>query len=200
VSSALAASGLDPNQGGLYFTNGADTTTRGVDLVSTYKTVFERFGVVNWSLSGNYNKTQFDRVAAPPPQLAAAGLVLIDRARQGDFTVGTPRDKYILGADWSLGPFEGNVRATRYGKVTQVSVTGAQFDDTITPKVLVDLDLSCKVGVHALVAVGANNLFNTYPNVLMKANQGATGFNYYNTYAPYGISGGFYYVRVAYQN
>jgi iron complex outermembrane receptor protein len=199
VSTALAANGLDPNQGGLYFTNAADTTTHGVDLVTTYRTDFGGAGRVDWSFSGNYNKTKFDRVEQPPPQLAAAGLVLIDRARQGDFTQGTPRDKYILDADWSIWRFETNIRATRYGKVVQVSATSPALDDTITPKVLADLDVSYKVTDRALIAVGANNLFNTYPTVLKLANQGTTGFSYYNPYSPYGISGGFYYVRASYQ-
>jgi len=199
VSSALAAAGLSPDQGGLYFNNAADTTTRGADLVTTYRSNFGRAGDVKWSFSANYNKTRFDRIAAPPPQLAASGLVLIDRARQGDFTQGTPRDKLILGAEWSLNRFNANLRLSRYGEVTQVSATSAQFDDTISPKLILDLDLEYSVTDEARITLGANNLFNTYPNVLMPANQGTTGFSYYNPYSPYGISGGFYYARFTYE-
>jgi iron complex outermembrane receptor protein len=200
VSTALASAGLDPQQGGFYFTNAADTTTRGVDLVTTYRSNFGRMGSVRWSFSANYNKTEFDRIEAPPPQLANSGLVLIDRARQGDFTKGTPRDKYILGADWSFNQkLETNLRITRYGKVTQVSATGPQFDDTISPKVLVDLDIEYSFTDSAQLTVGANNLFNKYPNVLMTSNQGVTGFSYYNPYSPFGISGGFYYSRFTYR-
>jgi iron complex outermembrane receptor protein len=200
VSAALASAGLDPQQGGFYFTNAADTTTRGVDLVTTYRSNFGSMGSVKWSFSANYNKTEFDRIESPPPQLASSGLVLIDRARQGDFTKGTPRDKYILGAAWSLNQkLETNLRITRYGKVTQVSATGPQFDDTISPKVLVDLDIEYSFTDSAQLTIGANNLFNKYPNVLMPSNQGVTGFSYYNPYSPFGISGGFYYSRLTYR-
>jgi iron complex outermembrane recepter protein len=199
VSNALASAGLNPEQGGFYFTNAADTTTRGADLVATYRTDFGKVGAVKWSFSANYNKTEFDRIQAPPPELAATGLVLIDRARQGDFTRGTPRDKFILSADWNLGPLETNLRLTRYGEVTQVAATGPQFDDTISPKVLVDLDVEYNFNDHAQLTLGANNLFDVYPNVLMPANQGTTGFSYYNPYSPYGISGGFYYSRFTYR-
>jgi len=199
VSNALAAAGLSPDQGGLYFTNAADTTTQGADLVTTYHSNFGRAGDVKWSFSANYNKTRFDRVAAPPPQLAVANLVLIDRARQGDFTRGTPRDKFLLGADWTLNRFNANLRLTRYGEVTQVSATGPQFDDTISPKFIVDLDLEYSLTDEARLTVGANNLFNEYPDVLMPANQGTTGFSYYNPYSPFGISGGFYYARFTYE-
>ena len=199
VSAALASAGLDPAQGGFYFTNAADTTTRGADLVTTYRSDFGKVGTVKWSFSANYNKTAFDRIALPPPELQAANLVLIDRARQGDFTKGTPRDKLILGADWAVGRFETNLRVTRYGEVTQVAATGAQFDDTISPKALVDLDVEYNFNDSAQLTLGANNLFNVYPNVLMPANQGLTGFSYYNPYSPYGISGGFYYSRFTYR-
>lgn len=199
VSNALASAGLDPNQGGFYFTNAADTTTQGADLVTTFQSDFGRFGTVRWTLSGNYNETQFDRIAAPPPQLANAGLVLIDRARQGDFTKGTPRNKYLLGANWIRSPFDINLRITRYGEVTQVSANNPALDDTLSPKVLVDLDASLDVTDHARVTLGANNLFNTYPDVLKPANRGLTGFSYYNAYSPYGISGGFYYGQFTYR-
>ena len=200
VSTALASAGLDPQQGGFYFTNAADTTTRGVDLVTTYRSHFGKLGSVRWSFSANYNKTEFDRIESPPPQLSSSGLVLIDRARQGDFTKGTPRDKFILGADWSLNQkLETNLRITRYGEVTQVSATGPQFDDTISPKVLVDLDVEYSFTDRAQLTLGANNLFNKYPNVLMTSNQGVTGFSYYNPYSPFGISGGFYYSRFTYR-
>jgi iron complex outermembrane receptor protein len=45
--------------------------------------------------------------------------------------------------------------------------------------------------------VGANNLFNIYPNRLPVSLQGS-GFSQYNTYSPYGVSGGFYYAKVAF--
>jgi iron complex outermembrane receptor protein len=199
VSAALASAGLSPQQGGFYFTNAADTTTRGVDLVATYRSDFETYGHVKWSLSANYNKTQFDRIAPPPPELAGSGLVLIDRARQGDFTQGTPRDKLIASADWELNQLSATARVTRYGEVTQVAAAGPQFDDVITPKTLVDLDLSYSFTERAQFTLGANNLFDVYPNVLMPSNQGATATNYYNPYSPFGISGSFYYSRFTYQ-
>jgi iron complex outermembrane recepter protein len=196
VSSVFSAAGLSPNQGGFFFTNGADTTTRGADFVSTYRSNFGPAGLVSWSFSANYNKTQFDRIEAPPPVLAAAGLVLITRQRQGDFTVGTPRDKEIFDADWALGSFDTNLRVTRYGEVTDTGTT-PKLDDTITPKVIVDLSVDYTVSHRLTLTVGANNLFNVYPNVLSLLNQGNTGFNYYNPYSPFGFNGGFYYARVA---
>ena len=197
VSRAFSAAGLSPNQGGFYFANAADTTTNGIDLVAVYSSSLGRFGDVKWNFSANYTKTEFDRIVAPPPELAAAGLVLIDRARQGDFTVGTPRDKFILGADWTLDSLSATVRVTRYGEVTMASATSPTLDDTITPKYVVDLDVAYDITDRLRASAGANNLFDEFPNVLKAGNQGVNGFAYYNTYSPFGISGGFYYARLA---
>jgi iron complex outermembrane receptor protein len=200
VNTALAAAGITSSVAGFYFTNAADTRTRGLDVVATYRADLGGFGKATASLSGNLNKTKFLSIDLPPPALAAAGLVLIDRARQGDFTRGTPRDKEIANINWELGRFTANVRATRFGKVTQVVATraadGVFHDDTITPKVIVDLEVGYKIAEGLKISAGANNLLNTYPTVLDPLNQGLTGFSYYNPYSPYGISGGFYYGRI----
>ena len=111
-------------------------------------------------------------------------------------TKSAPRDKEIFDADWALGSFDTNLRVTRYGEVTDTGTT-PKLDDTITPKVIVDLSVDYTVSHRLTLTVGANNLFNVYPNVLSLLNQGNTGFNYYNPYSPFGFNGGFYYARVA---
>lgn len=197
VNAALAAAGITSSVAGFYFSNAADTRTRGLDVVGTYRAGLGDWGDATVSLSANFNKTKFTHIDQPPAALAAAGLVLIDRARQGDFTRGTPRDKFIANVNWVNGPASINLRATRYGKVTQVSIVPAN-DDTIEPKVIFDLETSYEVQDGVKLSVGANNLFNIYPTVLKPANQGTTGFSYYNPYSPYGISGGFYYGRLTF--
>lgn len=196
VRQVLAAAGITSSAGGFYFSNSADTRTRGLDIVVTWRAALGEYGKANLSLSSNFNKTEFTRIDSVPAVLAGAGLVLIGRDRQGDFTKGTPRSKFIANLAWERGAAGVNLRATRYGDITQVNATDPALDATITPKVIVDLDLSFRLDSGVRLAVGANNLFNVYPNELPAALQGS-GFNKYNTYAPYGISGGSYYVRAS---
>jgi iron complex outermembrane receptor protein len=196
VSTALASQGLNPQQAAFYYGNFADTTTRGIDLVADYRTDFGDFGAVRWTVSANFNKSKFDRIVSPPPALAAAGIVYIDRVKIGDLTVGTPKNKYIAGADWTLGKFDANLRLTRYGEVIQRTSLAAN-DETVSPKLIADVDLSYAATDHITVSVGANNLLNAYPDSVRAANRGTPAFAYYNQYSPYGISGGFYYARVA---
>jgi iron complex outermembrane recepter protein len=196
VSTALASQGLNPQQAAFYYGNFADTKTRGIDFVADYRTDFGDFGSVRWTFSANHTKNKFTRVVQPPAALAAAGIVYIDRVKIGDLTVGTPKDKYILGADWTLGKFDTNLRLTRYGEVIQRTAL-ATNDETISPKLIVDLDLSYAATKTITVSVGANNLLDAYPDSIRAANRGTPAFAYYNQYSPYGISGGFYYARVA---
>jgi iron complex outermembrane receptor protein len=212
VNTALAAAGITTATSGFYFSNAASTRTRGLDVVATYRAGLGDFGSAVLTASGNINHTIFTSIDQPPAALAAAGLVLIDRARQGDFTHGTPRNKEILSAAWTLNKLGATLRATRYGRVTQTSTLPAN-DDQIPPKVIFDLDASYAVTENIKFTIGANNLFNIYPPVLKLANRGqttnsalavaaglpalgATNTAYYNSYSPYGVSGGFYYARV----
>ena len=70
-------------------------------------------------------------------------------------------------------------------------------DETLAPQGIVDLDLSYDVTDHVRVSIGANNLLNEYPDITKVANRGTPQFAYYNQYSPYGISGGFYYAKMA---
>lgn len=195
VATILKNAGLNPFQSGFYFSNAADTRTRGLDVVGTYKTGLGSLGKATMSLSANFNDTKFTRLEVPAV-LAAVGATLIDRARQGDFTKGTPHNKFIANIFWTLDAFSLNARATRYGKVVQVS-TNPALDDPINPRVIADLELGYRLQQGIKFSVGANNLFNTYPNILLPGNQGTSGFAYYNAYSPYGISGGFYYGKIS---
>lgn len=202
VVSVLKAAGITASAGGFYFSNAADTRTRGLDIVGTYRADVGDLGIANISLSANFNKTKFTHVDRPPGALA--GLVLIGRSKQGDFTKGTPRDKFIANVNWVKDAFSLNLRATRYGKVVQVAavlpavpaISTTVPDAVIDPKVIFDIEASVDLTRGVKVSVGANNLFNIYPNKLPAILQG-NGFSLYNQYSPYGTSGGFYYGKLS---
>ena len=76
VTQAVLADGvsLDPTatqQGVTAFLNGINTLTQGVDVVVTYLSDFDAYGLVRWTLAGNYNNTVV-RVAPAPAMLLAS--------------------------------------------------------------------------------------------------------------------------------
>ncbi|MGZ3275240.1 MAG: TonB-dependent receptor plug domain-containing protein [Caulobacteraceae bacterium] len=201
VSNVLASVGLNPQQAVFFYTNGADTSTQGLDLVAEYRKNFGDFGRFHWTISADLNHTKFLKVKAPPPSLAAAGLVLVDRARQGDFTLGNPREKFIFSTEWQIWKLDSTLRLNGYGSVVSVASVaagGAASDETVSAAMTVDLDIAAKLTDNLTFSIGANNLFNRYSNIVRPADRGATMFTYTNQYSPFGIAGGFYYGRLSY--
>jgi iron complex outermembrane recepter protein len=196
VSAILVANGLNPNLSAQYFTNAIDTRTEGLDVVASWRQNLDSYGTVRWSLAYNRNYTKILRVKDNPSELAALGptFVLFDRASRGPLTSGTPQDKFVLGANWDIDRFNLNVRAARYGEFTVTSTVVAN-DRTYSPEWIVDLEASADITENYGISIGANNLFNTYPDDIGIFNTNL-GLGQYPTSSPFGFTGGSYYVRL----
>lgn len=182
--------------GARFFINGVDTTTRGVDVVASYpwnSTV----GKFDFTLAGNYTKTDVTRVPVTA-QLSALDPAppLFDRVNVLTFKHGTPQTKFTASLNHSFGAWSGTLRATRYGKVLQPGTTQA-LDFWMSPKTLVDLEGRYKVTDRLTAAVGAENLFDQYPDAYPAALNG-TGNAPFSNYSPFGRSGRFVYARLNY--
>ena len=211
VRQAIIANGnnLDPTvtQTGInIFTNGLNTRTRGAEFVLTTSSNFDGYGSVQWSLTANYNETKVTKIKAPPAQLAGASL--FDATAISNLETASPKYRFVAGANWTLGKFGVDLRESLYGPSSQFgSRTGAvYYKTTIKATFITDLELSYDVLSSTRVAVGANNLFNKYPNKInpllrqdyLQAN--SNGFvTQYPTFSPFGINGGYYYARVTYR-
>jgi iron complex outermembrane receptor protein len=123
--------------------------------------------------------------------------VLFGRQARSDLTSANPRDKLVLNSDWTIGPVRAALRVTRFGKYREAgtSNTSTVDDRTFGAKWVTDLDVSVQVNQTINLAVGANNLFDVYPDPIGVV-QANTGLGLYGNFAPFGLSGGFYYARV----
>ena len=200
-----------------FFINGLDTTTRGLDIVSSY-----RFGLgaSRWTLTGayNYNKTKIDRrIVDLGPLAAAPNIVLFGRVEGIRFAQGQPRDKVVLSADGRLDMFGLTARTTRYGRVVSpntalpisnpTSLTAYGPDDIfLSPKWITDLELRVSPVKSIEVALGANNLLDVYPDRLPFGPRPAAiggfypvtqAFLPYSNFSPFGFNGRFLYGRVS---
>jgi iron complex outermembrane receptor protein len=80
------------------------------------------------------------------------------------------------------------------------------YQDRIGTVGITNLELGTNLNDRLTLAIGANNLFNRYPNQVNPANTAveAAGFDNaavekYPPFSPFGIDGGFYYARVHYK-
>jgi len=179
-----------------YYTNAVSTRTTGTDFVAEYGVNLGELGRLNLNAAYAFNKTKITKLKATPAVLKAVNpnLVLFDRQKIADLTVGTPREKIILGAQWLRGAWNVGLRNTRYGRYTEAG-TSASLDRTFSPKWITDLDIGWQVREATNIAIGANNLFDKHPDKIgiINTDQGTGQFG---TFSPFGITGGYYYARL----
>lgn len=89
-----------------FFTNSADTETRGVDLTLRGRLDFGSAGKLTVTGGFNYNTTTLTRVSPTPPSVAALGITtpLFDIAERIRATRGQPRSNRRLGHRSFLRP------------------------------------------------------------------------------------------------
>ncbi len=206
VSNILIASGIPASQANTlsaqYYTNALDTRTRGIDVVASYRHTLFDTANMQWNLGFNYNKTTITHIIDNPPELSTISFELFDRARRSNMTTNLPRTKLSISNLTTLGDFTLSSRMTRFGSfrvlqngVTSGGVTTYPNDRSYGAKWIADLEGSWQVTPAVNLAIGANNLFNTYPDetgqISATLGQGA-----YPGTSPIGFTGGFYYARV----
>lgn len=209
ITDAIVANGnvLDPtvNTTGInIFANGLTTRTRGVDLVAIYPANYS-WGNVDWSASANYNKTKVTKINKSPAQLG--GQALFDKTAISDLETASPEYRLNFSGVWSYGKFSVTARETIYGPSSEqvLGDDGVYYENKIKVTPITDLELAFKPVKSVKLSVGAQNLFNIYPE---KANPALVktffdagdnaAVTQYPTFSPFGFNGGYYYVKAGY--
>jgi iron complex outermembrane receptor protein len=186
-------------EAGQYFTNAVDTRTRGIDVTADYRvpTASGEFGL---AAAFNYTKTTIpNECCIPlPPELQGTGEELIGRYDEGGLLAMTqerPKWRSTVTGQYRHGVLNGLVRYSYYGKYTS-SLYSYSGDDVATygAKGLFDVELGYTAARVFRIALGARNLFDTYPD-RMSYNNGFDIFPYPPA-SPFGYNGRFVYTRV----
>jgi iron complex outermembrane recepter protein len=174
-----------------YFTNSLDTTTKGVDVVGSYRTSLGG-NKLNLTLAYNYNQnkvTKFD-----PAAIGAAQIVDAENL--------APHHRLNLQGNLAIGDLTLNLAEHYYSSWrVQSDYPGQVFGAKFTT----DLDVSYKIAENYTITIGANNLFNTKPDKIAASganhiytvtNSLGDGQVYPRNGGPFGFNGGFWYARV----
>jgi iron complex outermembrane receptor protein len=219
VAAVLTAAGFPTVGAARFFINGLDTRTQGVDAVLNWRLPVD-FGKFNLTAAYNYNKQQILKYNNDLGPLATIpGLVLFGRTESLRFTKGQPRDKIVLSMDGDIGAFGFTARTTRYGRVlspgsvaplapNQASLTALGPDDvSLSPKWITDLELRYDLRKDLHLAIGADNVFDVYPDRLpfglRPTSVGGSypqnnQYNAYSIFSPFGFNGRFLYGRIGF--
>jgi len=195
----------EPIGGGRYFLNGVNTETKGVDIVANWPIETDGAGHFDLTLAASFNDTKVTKV--PPPSDALGDIYapnnpppLFGRVNVLTFEEGNPSDKFSAALNWKMERFGATLRATRYGEALDPGTTGIDGtsgqDVTLRSKTLVDLEARFDVTESIRLAIGAENLFDEYPDAFPILRNGTSNTPFSN-YSPFGRSGRFLYGRVS---
>lgn len=182
-----------------FFLNAADSRTTGIDAVASYAWDMGAAGEFNVTAAANWNKTTLSNVRAtgvlseldPPPTVFSRQNLL----RQEE---GAPRNKYILGLDWSRDNVSAFVRATRFGSVL-IAANSPASDWTVDSMWVVDVEGTVGLTDRLSVSLGANNLFDEYPTQNPFFNPQTSNAPFlFSAFSPAGFSGRYVYARARY--
>lgn len=208
LDAALESAGAGAGQ---FFLNGADTETEGVDLVATWNTE-GLGGTLDFTFAANFTKTDVVDLFTP----AGSGLETIpvedvfSAQETSIIEEWQPEDRINLSALYRLEDWTVNLSLNRYGEYT-VEDGGRQ---TYGAEILTDVKVNYFFNENLSFNIGANNLFDVYPdkNTIGNSRSGtivdANGntivsspgvFTYSRRSAPFGFNGAYYYVGAEYK-
>lgn len=211
VRTLLANNGIPGVSGARYFTNAIDTRTTGLDIVANYGMDLDRAGILRLTAGYNRNRTEVTRESPAPPQLAAVRTALFDRVQRTLIERGQPRNGVSLAANHTLRGLSTSLNARRFGEITiyqSVTATTADpngpadptfrpdRDQTFAAKWVTDLSLGYRFFDRLAITLGANNIFDTYPDTVLTGNQ-TRGIYLYAGASPFGFNGRYIFARAA---
>jgi iron complex outermembrane receptor protein len=169
-----------------FFSNAANTRTRGVDAEASYPVILGQ-RVLTLTVAANFNETRIRGAIRTPAGLGDAPL--LDAAARSYLETALPSGKLSASARYATGGFSVLARGTRYGSVQSINLYGP--NETVPAAVLTDLNVGYARG-RWNASVGANNVFDVSPPRQDYANS-YFGIFQYSRVVPYSIDGRYVY-------
>jgi iron complex outermembrane receptor protein len=186
-----------------FFVNGADTKTRGLDVVLAWKKKFDEntFGA---TLTGNINHMEITEVKnGSLDEQTFFGerdkAFLLASAPESKFGLNLTYDRKWFNAGLSFTRFS-EVKLLDYQMYEDVADYGSIADqiaaatDTYSAKMVTDLTLGFKLSKSFKLSVGGNNIFNIYPD---QQDDWVEAGGYWDS-VQMGFSGAYYYARLGF--
>ena len=160
---------------------------------------------MDWSLGANINQVKVTKVKGAPSQLN--GQQFLDKTAISYIEDSSPAFRINLGALWRKNDWTVNLRENVFGPSSYyTSVNNVTYYENRTgTKFITDLDVTRQITKAWAVTVGANNLFNVYPDKLNSDYRqalnalGRQNVAQYASFSPIGINGGYYYFKANYR-
>ena len=186
-----------------FFVNGADTETRGLDVVLAWK---KKFGenAVGATLTGNVNNMEISAVKNG----SLDEQTFFGERDKAFLLASAPESKFGLNLTYDRKWFNAGLSFTRFSEVKLLDYQmledvadypsfGGQIaaaTDTYSAKMVTDLTLGFKLSKSFKLSVGGNNIFNIYPD---QQDDWVEAGGYWDA-VQMGFSGAYYYTRLGF--
>ena len=149
----------------------------------------------------NLNKTTIVGGAAgvrTPVQLQGLGETLLNREERGRIEVNQPRSKFIMSAMYQPGRFNIRLATTRFGEISTIAPQDPLQDQAFAAKWVTDASVGYRFGKVAVLTLGANNVFDVYPDKVADPRLTNDGTVIYSRFATqFGFNGAYYFTNLA---
>jgi iron complex outermembrane receptor protein len=182
-----------------FFANAIDTESKGVDVVITHDAIIGTNTKLKSDLSGTFSKTIKVGDIKASDVLINAGLVgtYFPEDSRVYLEESVPRTKINLSNSLTTDKFNVFLRNVWFGEVTEATTTVAN-QQVFGSKLVTDLSFGYQVSGSTTVTVGANNLFDIYPDRATDEfnNRSAGRFDWSRRAQQFGIGGRFLFARL----
>lgn len=187
-----------------FFANAIDTESKGIDLVVTHRMNIGTDMVLNNDLAATFSKTKKVGDIKASRVLENAGLVTTYFPEDSRVYLeeAVPSTKVNLSHTLSTGNFNFFLRNVYFGEVTEAT-TDIALQEVFSSKIVTDLSIGYKLSDSFMVTVGANNLFDIYPDRASKdingnGNNRSDGrFDWSRRAQQFGVGGRFLFARLS---
>ena len=189
-----------------FFANAIDTESVGLDAVVTWDLVVANKAKLRNTLSGTFSKTKQVGDINASEVLEDAGLV--DTYFPEDSRVyleeAVPRTKINLTNNLSMDKFNVFLRNVYFGEVTEAT-TNIDRQQVFGTKIVTDLSFGYKASESLTLTVGANNLFDIYPDRAAQEladggnNRSSGRFDWSRRAQQFGVGGRFLFARLSFK-
>ena len=182
-----------------FFANAIDTESRGLDVVITHDVRMGASAKLKSDLSGTFSKTKQVGDIHASQVLRNAGLVGTYFREDSRIYLeeAVPRTKINLSNSFTTDKFNIFLRNVWFGKVTEATTTIAN-QQVFGSKLVTDLSFGYQVAKNTTITIGANNLFDIYPDRAIEANRSSGRFDWSRRSQQFGIAGRFLFARLSF--
>ncbi|MBC8768904.1 TonB-dependent receptor [Arenibacter sp. BSSL-BM3] len=186
-----------------FFVNGVDTKTTGLDIVLAWKKNFDD-NRLSATFTGNINDMKIDKVNNGNLD----EQTFFGERDKGFLLASAPKSKFTLNMNYKKDKFDAGLAFTHFSKVElldyQMLEPTADYDsfadqinqatDTYDARLITDLVFGYELCDGLKLNVGANNLFNVYPD---QQDDWVEGGGYWDS-VQMGFGGAYYYAKIGF--